>query len=143
MKLEKANFSIVSKEDISHGGAKRYGANVIIEKYYSRFEIKKIIKKVTAELIESNFYRSEIVWKKWGNTPAHVVWLYIYKDQEDIKNVNWICMSEFIDPNLEKNMRPNSLNGDDKIDGIEIEWNLEYNRNRKTQIEKKLKGEWK
>jgi len=63
---------------------------------------------------------------RWGKNPAHVVWLFIAYDLEDIQNANWVCRTCWIDPSLTKDMRPVGLNGNEKLGDIEILWNDDY-----------------
>ena len=74
----------------------------------------------------SNYYRNERVKARWRSTPAHVVWLFIAYDLEDVQNANWICRSCWIDSSLPENMRPIGLNGNERLEDIEIFWNDDY-----------------
>ena len=123
---EKVNYSITSQKDLSHGGAKRYSAIIVTDKHYTKIILKSIIENATKELIESNYYRNEHTKERWGKNPAHVVWLFIAYDQNDVKNTNWVCRTCYIDPSLDSSMRPISLNADEKVREIDIEWNSNY-----------------
>jgi hypothetical protein len=93
--------------------------------------IRTIIQKATEELKDSNYHRSEELKEKWGGIPAHVVWLYIACDLNDLQIPNWICRSCWIDPSLPENMRPQGLKGNEKVGDIEVLWNDDYKLDNK------------
>jgi len=123
---ERARYTIVKQRDLSHAGAKRYSASILLDRHYAREVIRTIIREATEKLKYSNYYRNERVKACWGETPAHVIWLYIACDPEDIQDVNWVCRTSWIDPSLTEHMRPIGLKGNEKLGDIEILWNDEY-----------------
>jgi len=123
---EKIRYTIVEQRDVSHAGAKRYSAIILLDRHYPGDIIRTIIQEATEKLKYSNYYRNERLKARWGRTPAHVIWLFIAYDLEDIQNANWICRTCWIDPSLPENMRPRGLNGNEKLGDIEIFWNDEY-----------------
>jgi len=128
---EKARYTIMNQRDESHAGAKRYSAIILLDRHYPREVIKGIIEEATEKLKYSNYYRNERVKARWGKTPAHVVWLSIVYDLEDVQNANWVCRTCWIDPSLRKDMRPTGLNGNEKLGDIEILWNDNYKPHKK------------
>jgi hypothetical protein len=123
---EKVRYNIVSHKDSSHVGAKRYYAKVIIDKHYTKETIKEAIFDITEKLKYSDYCRNEFVKSFWGTSPAHVVWLYIAHDFDDIVNCNWACQTSWIDPNLPEDNRPSSMVGNDSIGDIQISWYKDY-----------------
>lgn len=123
---EKIRYSIVNQRDVSHAGAKRYSIAILLDRHYLKDVIRTIIQEATEKLKYSNYYRNERVKARWGKIPAHVVWLFIAYDLEDIQNANWICRTCWIDPSLPKDMRPFGLNGNERLGDIEIFWNDDY-----------------
>lgn len=123
---EKVRFTIASQEDVSHGGAKRYSAKVVLDRHYPKDVVRKILREVTDRLKNSRHYRNEQTKARWGATPAHVVWLFVGFDIDDIANNNWVCRTCWIDVCLPKEMRPSGLKGNDQIDDIQIAWNDQY-----------------
>ena len=123
---EELRYTIMSQKDVSHFGAKRYSAIILLDKHYPKEVIRTIIQKVTEKLKHSNYYRNEQVKARWGKTPAHVIWLFIAYDPEDIQSANWVCRTCWIDPSLPKDMRPLDLKGNEKIGDIEVLWNDDY-----------------
>jgi len=124
---EKMRYTIVSQRDVSHAGAKRYSATILLDRHYPKDIIRTIIRGAMEKLKYSNYYRSERVKARWGRIPAHVVWLFMAYDLEDIRNANWICRACWIDPFLPKNMRPGPLDGNERLGDIEVSWNHDYN----------------
>jgi len=123
---EKYNYSIMSQKDLSHGGAKRYSAIIVTDRYYSKEILRFIIEEATGILLGSNYYRDELVKARWKKSPAHVVWLYVACDLNDVENANWVCRTCFIDGSLEESMRPIGLEGDEKVGMIDVKWNSDY-----------------
>lgn len=123
---EKTKYTIMKQTDGSHAGAKRYTAIITIDRHYPRETIRTIIKEATETLRHSNYYRNDQTKARWGKTHAHVVWLYIAYDIEDIRNANWVCRTSWIYPKLPDDFKPMALNGNENLDGIEIEWNDSY-----------------
>ena len=123
---EDPRYEIPSLRDVSHAGAKRYSATILVDRHYPRDVLREIIKNATTEVRGSNYYRNERVEAHWADTPAHVVWLYIAYDLEDLRRANWVCRSQWIDPALDPTMRPFAMKGDEQLDEIEISWNDNY-----------------
>jgi len=140
---EKPRYDIVSLSDVSHAGAKRYKAFVILDRHYTTPVIRDIIREATETVKQSGYYRDERVRAHWGDTPAHVVWLFIAADQQDIRACNWICRTSWIDASLPRNMRPSALSSDEQIDHIEIAWHEGYEEQRQLLESKSApKGEY-
>lgn len=123
---DKARYTIVQQMDNSTGIAKKYSAIIRMDRHYSREVIRKIIQEATLKLKESTYYKNERIKERWGNTPAHVVWLYIAHDHEDIQTTNWVCRSSWIDPDVPASNIPFDLGGEEFVEGIEIKWNDGY-----------------
>ncbi|MCD4843287.1 MAG: hypothetical protein K8R25_02250 [Methanosarcinales archaeon] len=123
---DKLSYTIVSQRDVSHAGAKRYSATIILDKHYSKDVIRTIIQKATEKLKYDNYYRNERVKARWHEIPAHVVWLFIAHDLEDVRNVNWICRTGWIDPFLPENMPHLGFKSNEILGDIEVFWNEDY-----------------
>ncbi|MBI9069844.1 MAG: toll/interleukin-1 receptor domain-containing protein [Salinivirgaceae bacterium] len=122
----KIRYDLFKQEDISHAGAKRYSAQILIDSKYSRDEVKSVIQEVTGNLINSNYYKNEKLKQHFGNKRADVVWLFVANRLSDANNANWICRTIWINSDLDENMRPTEMKGNDLIDDIKIEWNDKY-----------------
>ena len=123
---EKIRYTIVRQKDVSHAGAKRYSATILLDRHYPKDVIRTTIQEATEKLKYSKYYRNERIKARWGKIPAHVVWLFIAYDLDDIRNVNWICRTYWVDQSLSEDMRPTGLNGNEKLEGIEVLWNDKY-----------------
>lgn len=123
---EDPRYEIHRLRDVSHAGAKRYSATILVNRHYSREILREIIKTATDEVRGSNYYQNEKVEARWAETPAHVVWLDVAFDLEDLRRANWVCQSEWIDPDLDPSMRPSVMQGDERIGDIEVAWNKNY-----------------
>lgn len=122
----KIRYDLLNQEDISHAGAKRYSAHILIDSKYSKDEVKFVIEEVTESLKNSNYYRDERLKQHFKNKPADVVWLFIANKLSDINNANWICRTSWISSDLDESMRPSEMAGNDSTREIKIEWNDKY-----------------
>ncbi len=120
------SFSILSTDDLSHFNAKRYKALVLLNHKMSKGEIVQIIRSITDNLIKREFYRNKLVENCWKGKSANIVWLFVYPSLEDKKNDNWICRSEWIDPNLKKEFQPIKMNGMSIGEDLAIDWSNHY-----------------
>ena len=123
---EDIEYEVPNLRDVSHGGAKRYTAVVLVDRHYSGDVLRKIAIAATEEIKQSNYHRSNRLGKFWADSNAHVVWLYFAGDLGDVRQANWICRTEWIDENLPKDMRPSRMKPEEVIDGISIAWNESY-----------------
>lgn len=119
-------YTILSFEDVSHGIAKRYSANLLVNEPISKSNVKHIVEQVTANLRGREYYRNELVKARWTSTPAHVVWLFVYASLDDVDNANWICRTQWISETLAPKFAPLKLSGNDVVDQIVIDWNDKY-----------------
>jgi len=129
-------YTIRVHSDICHGLAKRYRANIIADPHYPKAILREIIKKATWELRQSKYYRSNQTKSRFGDKDADCVFLFIYPTLDDTQTTNWICRTLWISPELPEGSRPNSINGDEWLGEIEIDWNKNYHAFRKYYLEK-------
>ena len=71
-----------------------------------------------------------MVAKRWRGADAHVVWLYIAAGLQDLRNANWLARTQWIDPNLDRKMRPLDLSACENVDSIAVAWNESYSTMR-------------
>lgn len=128
---EEISYKIFKQKDVSHAGAKRYSAFILVDKHYPKDLIRTIIKEATEEIKHSNYYRNKKIQAKWGKISAHVVWLFIAHDLNDIQHANWICRTYWVDKLLPENMCPLGLDGNERIGDIEVSWNYNYKSYKK------------
>lgn len=127
---EKKQFTILRQRDVSHAAAKRYSAIILLDKHYPKDIIRAIIQEASDAIKITTYYHNQQMEKIWGNTPAHVVWLSIAYDLEDVQNANWVCQTCWIDSSLSNQLRPMFLNVNENLTenlgDIDISWNKNY-----------------
>lgn len=123
---ENIRFEVPSLRDVSHGGAKRYSAILLVDRHYSKDVLRQIAIDATEEIKRSTYHRNERLQKAWGEIEAQVVWLYFSGELGDIRQTNWICRTEWIDPKLNPRMRPARMKADEVVDQVSITWNKNY-----------------
>ena len=119
-------YEIPELRDVSHGGAKRLTAKVLVDIHCDREVLREIIRDVTCQVRQSSYCRGELVRNRWGNSQAHVVWLYLGADLQDLSRANWLARTQWIDPCLDQRMRPMELSASEHVDSIAIAWNESY-----------------
>lgn len=119
-------YTIFKIEDTSHGAAKRYSFDVVLNGSMSKAEVAAIVRQVTNEGQKRRYHRNHMVEGRWGDTDAHVVWTFIYPSAEDHNRRNYICRSIWIHDTLEPKFRPNGFKGENVGDNIIIEWSTHY-----------------
>jgi len=127
---EERQYEVCRLRDVSHGGAKRYSGTLLLDRHYSREVIREIIQEATEALRQQNYYRDQLGRSRWGDASAHVVWLFIGSDQQDVRTANWICRTQWIDPSLPEVFRPHPLGTRDRVGDILVAWNDSYTERR-------------
>ena len=122
---EAYQWELLKLRDVSHGLAKRLSATVLTDKHYTQDALRAIIAEAVPRVRTDPYVRSRLVGTQWGNSPAHVVWVHLGLDMDDVKDFNWICMACWIDPDLEEDYRP-TWHYDELYDGIMLKWNSDY-----------------
>lgn len=119
-------YTIFKTDDISHGAAKRYSFEVVVNGSASKAEIAAIVRQMTSEGAKRKYHRNHLVAGQWGDSDAHVVWTYIYLSAEDHSRRNHICRSLWICDDLEESFRPTAFDGENVGDNIIVEWSSDY-----------------
>lgn len=122
------DYTLLSLKDISHGMSKRYSADILINKEIAKESIAQLVIKITNELKNREYYRSDIVKQRWNEKAAQVIWLYLYLSLEDERQKNWICRSQWIDESLQPEFSPVKLSGDIFKNNIVIDWKENYEK---------------
>jgi len=113
--LAPRDYTILSFRNVSSGKTKRYSANVLLNREYSKPEIVDMVKNIIEEL--KNRTRRNSV---------QVVWLYLYLEPDDLHPANWICKSLWVDKNLESKFAPTQIEGENIGNEIILMWKDEY-----------------
>ncbi len=119
-------YTIFSLKDVSHAGAKRYTADILINGTTSKSTIRAIVAEAVGDLRSAELFRNPITRRYWEGLPTDVVFLFVYLSLDDVPNTNWICRGQWISPDLDQSARPLSFPGDETIEGITIDWNAAY-----------------
>jgi Domain of unknown function (DUF4365) len=126
-KLTSTNdYTIFSLRDVSHGGAKRYSANIILTKEYTKPDIAEIARIITVDLRTRQYYRNSQVKLHGQAKETQVIWLFLYLSIDDLSSTNWICRTQWISKNLSPRFSPIKLDGEYIDDDIVVEWNKGY-----------------
>ena len=121
-----SGYTILSLTDVSHVGAKRYTANILLSREYTKPDITAIARKITADLKTREYYRNSQVKLYWKGEDAQVVWLFIYLSLEDLDSKIWICRTQWISKELSPDFAPSKIDGEDIGNEIIIDWNKTY-----------------
>lgn len=123
---EDFEYTLLDHKDVSHAGAKRYRANVLTDRHYSKMAIREVVKLACWELRQSDYYRNGLTEARFGNSEADCVFLFVYPDVNDLQQTNWICRAQWIRPDLPEKFRPSEWTADEKIGEITIDWSDRY-----------------
>lgn len=123
---EEPIYTTLSLNDICHGLAKRYSANILTDSHYPKATIREVIKRATWELGQSRYYRSNQTKSHFGDRDADCVFLFVYPTLQDTQTFNWICRTAWVRPDLPEGSRPANIGGDEWLGEIEVDWNENY-----------------
>ena len=122
---EDAKWELLKLGDVSHGLAKRLSAIILTDRHYTQDLVRTVIAEAVPKIRTDPYVRSKLVRAQWGKSPAHVVWIYLGLDMDDVNDTNWVCMACWIDSNLDESYRP-FWKYDELYEGIMIKWNSDY-----------------
>ncbi len=126
MVIPRDRYTLLNLEDVSHVTAKRYSCKAVLNGTFSKAEIGSIIRQMTTEGAGRRYYRNHLVERRWGDSDAEVVWVYIYASMNDYANNNVYCRSLWINPSLLKRDRPTTFQGENIGDGTIVDWNSNH-----------------
>lgn len=118
--------TIVAEEDVSFAGAKRYSIKAVLNDSLSKAETASVVRQLTEDGKKNQFHRNQIVESMWGNSEAHVVWTFVYRSMSDFANDNYLCRSQWINPDLSEKFRPVRMNGEYVGNDVVLDWNPHY-----------------
>ncbi len=121
-----SRYTVIGPEDVSHGLAKRYSFDVLLNGAATKAEVAAILRQVTNEGAKRSYNRNDIAARRWGSSDADVVWAYLYPSAEDMAGRNRFASSQWINDGLEEAARPFKLTGEHLGDGLVIEWSRSY-----------------
>lgn len=119
-------YTIAKTDDSSHGSAKRYSFEIVVNGTMAKSEIAAVVRQVTNDGAKLRYHRNELVEGHWGNSDAHVVWTFVYLSAEDRARRNHICRSLWILDDLPESHRPIGIKGENIGFGIVVDWSSNY-----------------
>ena len=119
-------YTIFKINDTSHGAAKRYSFEVVVNGSPTKAEIAAIVRQLTSDGAKRRYHRNHLVEQQWGDSDAHVVGTFIYPSAEDHARSNHICRSIWIRDDLEEEFRPMGFDGENVGDNIIVDWSRNY-----------------
>jgi len=138
-----SEYTILELGDGSTGLAKRYSANILLGREYSKPEILSIAKRAIADIKFNEYYRNAITKKHWTGKEAQVVWLYLYLSLDDVGQTNWVCMAQWVSESYLHQFPAIKINGESLDNGIVVRWNENYLEYAKIFASRKLsKGDY-
>lgn len=125
--VAKDKYTIFRTEDNSHGAAKRYSFEAVLNRSATKAEVAAIVRQITNEGAKRRYHRNHLVEGRWGESDAHVVWTFVYPSAEDHNRRNYICRSIWIRDGLGAQFRPMGFDGENVGDNIIVDWSTNYN----------------
>ncbi len=126
MVIPQDRYTLLNLEDVSHGTAKRYSFKAVLNGTFSKSETASLVRQMTAEGAERRYYRDHLVERRWGDSDAEVVWVFVYPSMNDYANNNFYCRSLWVNPSLPERERPTTYQGENVGDGTIVDWNSNY-----------------
>lgn len=123
------DYDFLQEHDISIDVCRRLSNSILLNRTMAKGEILQLIIYLIENLKESNYFRNELVENMWKGKSAQVIQLFIYLTLADEKNKNHICITQWIDPNLDEKSRPLKFSEKEIIDGLVVEWSDNYQEN--------------
>lgn len=119
-------YTVFRTNDNSHGAAKRYSFEVVVNGTASKAEIAAIVRQLTSAGAKRRYHRNHLVEGRWGDSDAQVVWTFIYPSAEDHSRRNHICHSLWIRGDLAEEFRPLGFDGENVGDNVIVDWSENY-----------------
>ncbi len=126
-RVSRPPYTILSLEDVSTGGAKRYGVHLLVPPGLRDDEIEARVRTAIPALRAQRYSRNKQVESAHGRRLADVVFLFVYEDVTDRPFANWICRALWVSPDLDERFAPTRLGTPDSIDtALQVQWNSTY-----------------
>ncbi|HVL53199.1 MAG TPA: hypothetical protein VM344_02960 [Vitreimonas sp.] len=117
---------VLTLEDVSFAGAKRYGAHILLPPGLSEVEVEARTAAAVEEIRRSLYTRNEQVERLHGGRDADVVFLFVYEDIADRPFANWICRTLWISPDLDERWHPTLFGQPISHPSLRLEWSASY-----------------
>lgn len=115
-------YSRLQLSDVSHPGAKRYSADILLNADLPKDYVRSLTSEITKQIRLETWMRNPRLEARFGKQPADVVSLFIYRTVEDSKHANWLCRTQWFSPGLAEGFRPASIVAGGAAGEMQIEW---------------------
>ncbi len=121
LSLAENYYDLLTINDVSHAGTKRYTADILVGDG-NNDAIRFAIYQTTEQLKTVVEHSSSIREFHWGDQSPHVIWIFVYKSLQDKVQNNWIARALWRDLSNEgaKLIKPDNMN--DYVENIEIDF---------------------
>lgn len=119
-------YETFSEDDQSTGAARRLAHYVKLnarERGWNKADIRQVIRQVTVEARNSQYFGSEIVRSRHAGRNADVVWVYVYFDESHRESGAYVARAMWVSEELEPDAAPIEFNGEELSSGLVVEWN--------------------
>jgi len=123
------SFQVFSEQDQSTGPTRRVSRYVRLnasEKRWSKEAVRQLILQMTSDARSSTYYRNSISENTHKDRVAEVVWVYIYRSENDRDTGSFIARSIWIDPDLSVDFHPTGFGEETDVSGLSIDWNDKF-----------------
>jgi len=143
LRASDSDYTVVRHHDSSHGAAKRYSINILLQGKPTRIRIEAVVRHVVESFRGSSWASSTLRQTLWSDKQADVISIFVALTMEDTVEPNWYCSAQWIDPQLEESLRPMQQEGDRLGKGLTVKWHALYEHLAQMRIDNTLsKSEW-
>jgi len=121
-----SRYTVFRTDDVSHGTAKRYSFEIVVNGLTKRAEIAAAVRQATTQGVKRRYYRNHLLEGRWGDADADVVWIFVYLSADDRARRNWVCRSLWIREDLPEESRPIGFDGENIGGLIKVDWKSNY-----------------
>ena len=121
-----SRYTVFRTDDVSHGTAKRYSFDIVVNGLTKKAEIEVVVRQATMKEVKRRYYRNHLLEGRWGDADADVVWIFVYLSADDRARRNWICRSLWIREDLPDDSRPIGFDGENIGGLIKVDWESNY-----------------
>ena len=132
----------ISHKDMSNTFDRRISIKILVEKSFSESKAAMdiLIKKLNDRYKQSDYFRDEKI-KHLHSENVDVLWIFIYNDIRQVNDGLPYCRTEWTNP--KSDVKISKMNGDEKINNIEVTWGQDYKFIEKNYVENRMsKGQY-
>lgn len=99
---ETEKYVIYSVKPLHNVTVKKYAVSIIIKEPFTFKEIAQIKHEIIEKIKYLDIYNNSQSENRWLGHPTNIIFGYFGRDEEDIINANYICMTTWVDDNQNK-----------------------------------------